>query len=163
MTRRAAVIILPGLLAVLCSSIAAAQTTDVPAFGVTVHVDNGSTGQPAAEGTPVELLVVTDDNRQARLAGVTDSEGIARIAVPMALTAGPAAGAMATVEHAGLVFRSDLVRLDAFQPEGEMRVTVFDLAARVGLPIWSTAALAGILVAAVALIALRRSDRQLPA
>ena len=130
---------------------------------VTVHVRNGTTGAAAPEGLPVDIIVMVADHDVARFAGVTGADGTAAITMPIAPAPEQTIVGVASARYGRFLFRGEPFHLTGdpgAEPAVEVVVTVYDVPAA-GLPRWSYIALAAIFLAAFALTALRRSDRQL--
>lgn len=139
-----------------------AQSVERPATAelpLLVHVRNGSTGLPADEGIHVIVSVAVNDQWIDILESQTAPGGVARLGVPLEM-----AGKVAfrcTITHAGHDFFSPPFHIAADRPAAMVVATVYDPLPPLGLPRWTPWTLTAIFVLAVALVAARRSDRQL--
>lgn len=158
-----ATLIVSALAAVLAlAGLAQAQPAETPAAEETlllVHVRNGSTGHPADVGLPVILSAEAHGQWVDILEARTAPGGVARFAISAAM-----AGRVAfrcTVTYQGYDFFSPPFQVAADRPMNMVPVTLYEPLPRLGLPPWTAAALAVIFALAMALIAFRKSDRQL--
>ena len=136
-----------------------AERPPEPETTLLVHVHNGSTDLPAAEGLPVFLSVEVDGRWEDVLEGHTEAGGVARIAVPMAMA--ERFIFRCTAVCGDYKFFSRPFRIGPDRPATKAAVTVYEPSPNLGLPPWTAAALMALFALALALIALRRSDRQL--
>lgn len=153
------------ILVFLCSTHAMATDDPVAApddMTVVVHVRNGTTRTEAEAGLPVTLLVA-HGGEHVVLEGRTGPGGVASIVVPGRMLGDKAPRVVATARYRGYQhFGSPFWLLPSDAPRARTGVTVYRPMRPIRLPTWSVIALATLFAAAVALVAIRRSDGQLP-
>ena len=141
---------------------APAQPAEAPSSDdivLLVHVRNGSTGNPAEMGLPVMLSAEAAGQWMDILEGRTLPGGVARFDIPLAMARRVAF--LCTVTYGEFEFPGRPFQVDPDRPMNMILVTVYEPQAGLGLPSWTAAALTVVFALAIALIAIRRSDRQL--
>jgi hypothetical protein len=129
-----------------------------PAVALVVHVRNGST-ELAAGGLPVTLFAEVQDRWIPIITDETQPDGTVTMTIPAEMAARLRFACQ--VIHQDRPFYGDAFEIDPDSPVDMTVVTVYDPMPRLGLPWWTAAALAALFVAALTVLACRKSDRQL--